>query len=307
MNRPLALVLSGGGARGALQVGALRALLEAHIRPDLLVGTSIGAVNAAALAMRGVTTSSIALLVEDWRAATAADLLPSNALRLLMRAMLDHASHHPDHHLRDFIIARGLSPDLCFGDIRDVRLIVVAADLNTGRVVLYGQDPRQFVLEGVLASTALPPWTQPLEQDGRLLMDGGLVSNLPIEPAVSAGAAEIVALDLTDPRGVEAVKSGLGMFLGKLITTVEQRQVELEMTSAAARGVPVRRIPLRDETPVPIWNFDRTDELILRGYEITRQAIAHWSSDRLLRRQTRSGEKAEWMRLLQNPNPAQAA
>jgi len=88
MNRPLALALSGDGARGALQVGALRALLEAKIQPDLLVGTSIGAANAAALAIRGVATSSIASLVEDWRAATAADLLSSNTLRLMMRAML---------------------------------------------------------------------------------------------------------------------------------------------------------------------------------------------------------------------------
>jgi NTE family protein len=133
LNRPLALALSGGGARGALQVGALRALLEAKIQPDLLVGTSIGAANAAALAIRGVATSSIASLVEDWRAATAADLLSSNTLRLMMRAMLDHAAHRPDHRLRDFFIARGLSPDLRFGDIHDVQLIVVAADLYRPR------------------------------------------------------------------------------------------------------------------------------------------------------------------------------
>ena len=293
MNRPLALVLGGGGARGALQVGALRALLEAHIQPDLLVGTSIGAVNAAALATRGVATSSIALLVEDWRAATAADLLPSNTLWLVMRAMLNRTAHRPDHHLRDFFVAHGLTPDLRFGDIRGVRLIVVATDLNTGRVVLYGPDPRQSVLEGVLASTALPPWMPPLEKDGQLLMDGGIVSNLPIEPAIAAGAAEIIALDLTDPRGVGAVKNDLGMFLGKLITTVEQRQVELEMTSAAAHGILVHRILLRDATPAPLWDFSRTNELIQQGYEIARQAIAHWRPEHLLRRQMSLGARLE--------------
>ncbi len=293
MNRPLALVLGGGGARGALQVGALRALLEAHIQPDLLVGTSIGAVNAAALATRGVAASSIALLVEDWRAATAADLLPSNALRLAMRAMLDHAARHPDHHLRDFFVAHGLTPDLRFGDIRGVRLIVVATDLNTGRAVLYGQDPRQSVLEGILASTALPPWMPPLEKDGQWLMDGGVVSNLPIEPAITAGAAEIIALDLTDPRGMLTVTNGLGVFLDKLLTTVEQRQVELEMTSATAHGVPVRRILLCDATPVPLWDFSRTNELIQQGYEIARQAVAHWRPEHLLRRQMSLGARLE--------------
>lgn len=295
MNRPLALVLGGGGARGALQVGALYALLEANIHPDLLVGASIGAVNATALAMRGVATSNIVSLVQDWRAAAAADLLPSSAWRLMMRTMFDRVTHRPDHRLRDFIIARGLTPDLRFGDIRGVKLILVATDLNTGCMVLYGQDPRQFVLEGVLASTALPPWAQPLEKDGRLLMDGGVIGNLPIEPAVALGAAEIIALDLTDPRGALTATNGIGAFLGKVITTVEQRQVELEMTSAEARGILVRHVALRDETPVPIWDFSRTDKLIRRGYEITRQAIARWKSERLPVRQTRLGEKLEGM------------
>jgi NTE family protein len=293
MNQPLAFVLGGGGARGALQVGALRALLEAHIQPDLLVGTSIGAVNAAALATRGVAASSVALLVEDWRAATAADLLPSNALRLAMRAMLDRAARHPDHHLRDFFVAHGLTPDLRFRDIRGVRLIVVATDLNTGRAVLYGQDPRQSVLEGILASTALPPWMPPLEKEEQWLMDGGVVSNLPIEPAVAAGAAEIIALDLTDPRGMLTVTNRLGVFLDKLITTVGQRQVELEMTSATAHGVPVRRILLRAATPVPLWDFSRTNELIRQGYEIARQAVAHWRPEHLLRRQMSLGVRLE--------------
>ena len=132
-----------------------------------------------------------------------------------------------------------------------------------------------------------------MEKDGQLLMDGGVVSNLPIEPAVAVGAAEIIALDLTDPRGMLTVTNGLRVFLDKLIATVEQRQVELEMTSAAAHGVPVRHILLCDATPVPLWDFSRTDELILQGYKITRQAIAHWRPELLLQRQMWSGEKLE--------------
>ena len=66
MRRSLAFVLAGGGARGALQVGALRALLESGIRPDLLVGTSIGAINAAFLGLHGYTTESLDLLKAAW-------------------------------------------------------------------------------------------------------------------------------------------------------------------------------------------------------------------------------------------------
>jgi len=269
-----AFVLGGGGARGALQVGALRALLEAGLQPDLMVGTSVGAINATHLAVRGVTQAGLESLAAAWHDAAVADLLPSNYLWLTMRVLFNRAGRRPHHRMRDFFVAHGLSPDLRFGDIQAVRLILVAADLNTGRAVLYGADPQQPVLEGLLASTALPPWVHPLEKDGQFLMDGGVVSTLPIEPALAQGAREIIALDLADPREVAIEAHGFGPFLGKLMNTIEQRQTEMEMALAAARGVPVRRMVLQGEQPVAIWDFSRTDELIERGYEMARQEMA---------------------------------
>jgi NTE family protein len=78
MKKKLAFVLSGGGSRGALQVGALQALLESGLQPDLLVGTSIGAVNATFLALHGFSKSGLDLLAATWRKAATLDLLPSN-------------------------------------------------------------------------------------------------------------------------------------------------------------------------------------------------------------------------------------
>lgn len=271
-----AFVLGGGGARGALQVGALRALLEAGLQPDMLVGASIGAVNAAYLAVHGVGLSTIEALVGTWRDAAAADLLPSNYLWLTTRILFNRAGWRPQHRLREFFIAHGLPPDLRFGDIQNVRLILVAADLNAARAVLYGSDPRHSVLEGLLASTALPPWVHPLEKDGQFLIDGGVVSTLPIEPALAQGATELVALDLADPRPTQAEAHGFGPFLGKLMNTIELRQAEVEMALAAARGASVRRITLQGEQPVAIWDFQHTEELIERGYEIARREMAGW-------------------------------
>jgi len=277
----LAFVLSGGGARGALQVGALRALLEAGFYPDLLVGTSIGAVNATYLAVQGFTAEGLAGLETAWRDAAGADLLPANYMWLTVRVLFKRAGWRPHHRMRDFFIAHGLLPDLRFGDIQGVRLILVAADLNTGRAVLYGADPQQSVLEGLLASTALPPWVHPLEKNGQFLMDGGVVSTLPIEPALAHGAREIVALDLADPREVPVQAHGFGPFLGKLMNTVAQRQIELEMALARAQGVPVRHLPLQAEWPVPIWDFGHTEALMAQGYSTAWLEIAQW----LLRRQ----------------------
>lgn len=103
MRRPLAFVLSGGGARGALQVGALRALLEAGFRPDLLVGTSIGAANAAFLAVNGVSLQTVDALSQTWRDAAAADLMPANYLWLTLRVLFNRTGWRPYHRMREFL------------------------------------------------------------------------------------------------------------------------------------------------------------------------------------------------------------
>ena len=280
MNKQLAFVLSGGGARGALQVGALRALLEANIQPDLMVGTSIGAINATYMAVRGVRADSVATLAQVWLEAAANDLLTSNYLWATLNTLLNRSSGGVYKRMRDFIVAHGLSPDLRFGDIHGVRLIVVAADLNAGRPVLYGHDPQQSVLEAVLASAALPPWITPLEKGEQLLIDGGIVSNLPIEAALAQGATEIIALDLADSRDVPVKTRGWLSFLVKLTNTAQQRQTELELALAAARKVSVRYMALCGAEPVAVWDFHRAEELIARGYEIARREIAQWQPER---------------------------
>lgn len=280
MRRPLALVFGGGGARGALQVGAVRALLEAGIRPDVLTGTSAGAANASYLAIHGLRLEAIEGLEKTWRIAAAADLLPANYLWLTLRVLFNRSGWGPYHRLREFFIAQGLSPDLRFGDIQGVRLILVAADLNAGRPVFYGQDPGQLVLEGLLASTALPPLIHPIEKGEQLLIDGSVVSNLPVEAALQQGARTIIALDVSEPRVVPVPGQRFGPFLGKLTYTFEERQTDLELALAAARGVLVHRIVLRGDVPIPVWDFSHTDELIERGYEIACRELARWPQER---------------------------
>jgi NTE family protein len=270
----MAFALGGGGARGALQVGALRALLDAGIEPDLLVGTSIGAVNATYLAVHGFTASGLDGLEWAWRDAAIANLLPSNYLWLTIRTLLHRSETEIEDGIRDFCVNHGVDPSLRFGQIEGLRLILVAADLKSGRAVLYGTEPGQSVLEGVLASTALPPWVEPLAQDSRLLIDGGAVSNVPIEPALSQGASEIVALDLTDPRLPEMAAGSMGSFLAQLVSTVEQRQIYVETRLAAAQGVPVYDVRLLPESPMAIWEFRRAETLFERGHELMRRYLA---------------------------------
>lgn len=271
---PLAFALGGGGARGALQVGALRALLEAGIHPDFLVGTSVGAVNAVFLAMHGFTLQALDDLRMAWHDAAKADLFPAKTAWLAMRIFFNRLRARPYHKLRDFFISQGISPGLQFGDLPHFPVILVSADLNSHQPVYYGHDPRQSVLEGLLASTALPPWIHPLEADGRFLIDGGAISNLPIEPAMAHGATEVIALDLSNPDDTDPEAYGFGPFWTKYLNTVEARQIALELKLAQAQGIPVDVVHLKTDPPLPPWDFSRTDFLLDDGYRQAKQALA---------------------------------
>lgn len=279
MKKKIAFVLGGGGSRGALQVGALRALLEADIHPDLVVGTSAGAANASHLAYYGMNKSSIETLMSSWHDVAKADLLPSNYIWLTIRILFNRAGIYPVHRMKNFFVTHGVNPDLRFGDLK-IPLILVSADLNSGSTILFGTNPQQFVLDGLLASTALPPWIHPLEKDGRFLIDGGLVSNLPIEPALRQNADEIIALDLSDPRELPADTQGFGIFFEKLINTIEQRQLTLEIALAKAKGAVIHHILLSGKCPIPVWDFQHTEELFEIGYQTTKDEIIKWQSEK---------------------------
>ena len=270
-------MLGGGGSRGALQVGALRALFEAGYQPDLVTGTSIGAANGAFLSVHGFDLNGIGRLEQIWQQTMRQELMSSNLWWETMRILLKRRNGHSVQRVREFAIEHGLKPDLRFKDLDSVYLYPVAADLNTGQPVVFGVDPEELVLESVMASMTLPPWMLPEEKDGRFLMDGGAVSNLPVEAAVQMGATEVIALDLFDPQEEDSEEpSGLRPLLWKFNRMVEARQVELEIKLAEASGVPVRHIILSGDPPVPMWDFRRSVELMDTGYHIAREAIQTW-------------------------------
>ena len=272
--RKLAFALGGGGARGALQAGALRALLEAGIEPDLLVGTSIGAVNAVFLAMHGFNPKALDELEISWFAAAKAVLFPTSTAWLTLRVFLNRAHARPYQRLKEFFISQGVTPDLHFGDLPHFPVILVTADLNGHQPVHYGNDPRASVLDGLLASSALPPWVHPIEAEGRFLMDGGAVSNLPIEPAIVHGATEVIALGLSNPDEIDPNAHGFGPFWTKYLYTVEARQISLELEVARTRNIPVHMVNLKTDSPLPPWNFSQTQFLLEDGYRQMKAALA---------------------------------
>jgi NTE family protein len=277
MNQCLAFVLGGGGSRGAMQVGAMHALFEAGYKPDLLVGTSIGAVNATGLAFWGTDQAGITALEQAYQMMDEAHVMSQSLGRLAIRALSGRPNQQASQRVADLAISVGITPDLRFDQAPHARLALIGSDLNSGRPVIYGQDPNQSVLEGLLASSALPPWFAPVEKDYQFIIDGSIISNLPIEPALTLGATDIIALDLmNDPASLEEIH-GVNQQLGKLIFSVLQRQLCLETELAKSQGVPVHYMQLISSPPVQIWDFSKHRELIRIGYEIACRQISDWN------------------------------
>lgn len=274
MKKCLAFVLGGGGARGALQVGALRALFEADLKPDLLVGTSIGAVNATGLALWGIDLAGVEALDRIWQDTAGADFMDPYLPRVFLRQILGQRNTQASQQVAQFFESLGVTSDLRFDQISGVRVALISADLVSGQPVIYGQDLGQSVLEGLVASIALPPWFTPIEKDGRRVVDGGALSNLPIEPALTMGATEIIALDIDDPNLTLLGNEGGPLNqLEKLCFAVYGRMVHLEIALAEARGVPVHHIALRSPAATYSWDFSNYQALVKMGYEITSRQI----------------------------------
>ena len=183
-----AFVLSGGGSLGAVQVGMLLALAERGIRPDLLVGTSAGALNAAFVAAHGTGPASLDLLARTWAGLRRDDVFPIRGPRMVLALAGARESLCSDAGLHR-LVRQHLGP----ARLEDAAIPVhlVATDLLSGEEVLLS---RGDALSAVLASSAVPAVLPPVLRDGRTLVDGGLADNAAISQAVALGADSVYVL-----------------------------------------------------------------------------------------------------------------
>ena len=277
MKKCTAFVLGGGGSHGSLQVGALRALIEAGYIPDLLVGTSIGAVNAVGLGLWGIDLNGVNALERAWDDVADAQMLDPRVSQLLLRLMVGRPSDRARKKLESYFNSMGIDRNMHFNMIPWGRVGLVSADLATGQTVIYGEDQNDSVLEGLLTSVAVPPWLTPYEKNGKKIMDGGALSTLPIEPAMRMGATEIIALDLDDDSMLPKENLSLSQYFEQYIYAASRRHVALETALAEARGVPVHSIDFRGLATKPMWDFSEHKAWIRAGYEKARLQIEQWA------------------------------
>jgi NTE family protein len=182
-----ALVMAGGGTRGATQVGMLQVLVEEGIIPDRIYGASVGAVNGAALAGEP-TRAGMEHLTEIWRGLRGEDVYPQRRVHGPWIFLQQRESVHPNSGLRE-IIERGIT----FERLEDAAIPfeVVATSLADGREQWLTSGP---AVEAILASAAIPAIFPPVEIGGIQLIDGGVVNNVPISRAIEGGATRIFVL-----------------------------------------------------------------------------------------------------------------
>jgi NTE family protein len=265
----IAFVLGGGGNLGVLKIGALMTLLEEGIYPEMLVGTSVGAINAAFMAS-DPSIYGVHELAEIWKHIKKENIYPGSPLNMAWHLATQQDSLCSRKNLAAFIQRHTPTGVRTFCDMK-VPLYIVATDLLTGHRYLFGDDPDEHIVDALLASTSIPPVFSPWCYRGRLLVDGGVSENLPISVGVEKGATEIYALDILREGPMDDghwnVVEVATMSLMNLIA--QQRNRDLSIY-ASYPGITLHYLPLYPFKSLAFDDFNHAEELIEIGREAAR-------------------------------------
>jgi NTE family protein len=273
-----AFVFAGGGSLGAIQVGMLRALLAAGVRPDFVVGASVGAINAGYFA-GAPDPEGVATLARIWSGLRRSDIFPltlASAFGLL---------RHPGNLVDPGGLRRLLAANLPIPRLEDAQIpLNIMATNQQGQAVRLSSGP---AVEAILASTAIPGVFPPVHIDGEALMDGAVAANTPMLLAAELGASRIIIL----PTGYAcALKEPPTRAAGKAlhaITLMITWQLMHEL-QRIPEDVEVHIVPTLCPLAVSPFDFSAATELMERGAQSAKQ----WIEEGGLTRRARPQELA---------------
>lgn len=224
----MAYVLAGGASFGSVQVGQLRALAKTDIVPDLVVGTSVGALNGAVVAESPETAAD--RLAALWSTVVRENVFGKpmgTAVRVATGAsgLIDNAS------LRSFIENAVAARN--FNDLA-IPFTAVATDFEIGEAVPISSGD---LVSAVLASAAIPAVFPSIEREGRTLVDGGVVANVPIAIAAARGAQTLVVLDCGFTVVAPQTDTSFTSILLRTAAIMAAQQVRRDLQIATGRTV----------------------------------------------------------------------
>ncbi|MDQ3153162.1 MAG: patatin-like phospholipase family protein [Actinomycetota bacterium] len=266
-----AFILSGGGNLGSIQVGMLRALLEAGIVPDVLVGASVGSVNAAFLAADPCLDQVMAL-EEVWTDLRSRDIFSWNPLGI-GGALLRRGAVFPPERWRRFLERR-----IPYERIEEaaVPLRIAATDFDDGASVILDSGS---VVDAVMASTSLPVVFPPHRIGEHCYLDGVLSDQVPLKPAVEAGVDTVYVLAISSLGPPPDLRSAGGILRHSLTILLFPR-IRLD-----ALGMPVEQYGMKiikipsGGAEVALWDMSHHGDLIEQGYQETVTFLADQDSN----------------------------
>jgi NTE family protein len=259
-----AFVLSGGGSLGAVHAGMLLSLAGHGVVPDLVVGTSVGAINACYLASAAWPDSAVAL-AELWCRVRRRQVFPMSLSGTLLGA-----AGQRNHVVREGPLQRLLAEHLSGVRLESAALPVhvVATEVSTGAEVVLSEGS---AVQAAMASAAIPGVLPPVVVGGRTLFDGGLVNNTPLSVAVELGADQVYVLPTGYACALERQpRSALGMALHAITLALQRRLID---DVRRYRGcVELRVAPPLCPLDVAPTDFSRSEALVRRA----RAATSAW-------------------------------
>jgi NTE family protein len=271
----IGFVLSGGANLGSVHVGMLKALLEADIKPDVIVGTSIGAVNAAYLAA-DPSLEQVEQLRKLWCDVKAREIFSLNPLANC-RALFREGALCSADGWRRFVERRAPYRNI---EEAAVPLRITATDYDEGRSVVFDSGP---VVDAVMASTALPGIFPPYRIGDRWFLDGAVSDQLPLKVALDAGADTIFVMAVNLPSPPPDRRSPLAV-LRHAVTILLFPRIRLDALGLSGEHPTLRIIQVPSvKTQVSLWDMSRHEELIAAAYETTKEFLEaeHDEDDRI--------------------------
>jgi NTE family protein len=187
------LVLGGGGGRGAAQLGVLRALAKRGIEPDAVVGTSVGALNAAAIAAVGLERA-VPMLERIWASEQTRAVFRAQRLQMLANRLRRRPYLRSGQCVRDLVRFADRLVGISTFDALRIPLHIIVTDLTEGQPVVLSSGSLE---DALCASCAIPGVFPAVRHEGRLYVDGGVTENCGLSTAYALNPTRIIAIDLT--------------------------------------------------------------------------------------------------------------
>jgi NTE family protein len=260
-----AFVLGGGGVLGAVEVGMLRALTERDIRPDFVVGTSIGALNGVLIAA-DPTDAVIAKLMHVWASPQAREVFGDSAPRQIARLARAGTHLHSPQPLRG-MLTQALEGRTDFADL-PVRFECCAASIERAAEHWFTEGA---VVDAVLASAAVPGLLPPVKVGDEHFIDGGIVNSIPVGRAIDGGATTVFVLQVGRiDRPLTAPRNPIDV--ARVAFEISRRHRFAREMAAVPEHVTVHVLPAgegskRDDSPLAYRDMKAASRRIQRAYD----------------------------------------